>query len=337
MFKRSFSAAALVLLLAAALVAGEATVYVTTLSTSYTHTGQKHSQSGLFYRSTADTVWSFSGRPNNRVYNMDRFEPAGGRILGLATHAGVQMSWDGGATWKVTSDWRMTEVSGIRFHPSDSAIVYAASPYGFYKSTDGGHSWKQQNNGLETVDATFISSMFLDSRNPDMINISTEDGVYRSTDAGQSWIRQGLNVRNIRTLVQHPHNPSIFFAGTENNGIYRSLDDGRHWQKCDTGILHPTFYTIAFDPSQPETLYAGGFQTGVYKSVNGGKSWKHDFRGLDVLDIHALAVDPHNSDRIYAGTVTNGVYLSEDAGKTWEFIGIDSGYVWGLTIKSNKE
>ncbi|HNR68705.1 MAG TPA: hypothetical protein PKN24_11740 [bacterium] len=327
----------LCVLFVGSLQSGEATVYAVTLSTSYTHTGQNHTQSGLFYRSLSDTVWHFSGRPNNRAYNVDRFAPANGRILGLATHNGVQMSWDGGKTWKVTSDWRMTEVNNIRFHPTDSSIVYATSPYGFYKSIDGGHSWTQHNLGLNNVDATFVSSLFLDSRNPDTIVISTEDGVYRSTDAGQKWQRLGLAVRNIRIVVQNPQKPELMFAGTEDNGIYASLNNGENWEKCDTGVMHNTFYALAFDPQQPTTLYAGGFQTGVYQSTDSGKTWKHHFRGLDDLDIHSLAVDPFNGRRIYAGTINSGVYLSEDSGKSWDFIGVDKGHVWGLTIKTNEE
>ncbi len=316
----------------------DATLYVTTLSTSYTHTGQKHSLSGLFFKSVGpDTNWQITGRPNNRAFKMDAFDPADGQILAIATHTGVHQSWDGGKSWKVTTDWKMTEVSNVVFDPTTPDILYAGSPYGFYKTLDGGKTWKQYNTGLNSVDATFVSDICLDPTDRSHLFISTEDGIYESFDFGETWTRSGLLVRNIRTVVMHPENPDILIAGTENHGIYMSLNAGKHWEKRDTGVLHETFYGFAFDPSHPDTLYAGGFQTGVYKSINGGKTWKQHFKGLGLLDIHAIAVDPTNSNRIYAGTMGKGVYMSKDGGLEWRFIGIDNGFIWGLKIESYEE
>lgn len=311
----------------------ETVVYVTTLSTSYTHTGMKQTLSGLFVRAAGDSQWQCLGRPNNRVYTFDSYLPAGGRILGLATHTGVHQSWDSGKTWKQTSDWRMTEVNNIRFHPTQADKIYATSPYGFYKSIDQGGHWLQYNSGLDSPDATYVSAMVPDYANPGTIYIATEDGIYFSNDDGEHWTRSELAIRHIRTLIQHPTQPDIWMAGTENNGLYRSMDHGRHWIKCDTGILHDTFYTVAYDQAHPDTLYAAGFQTGVYKSVDGGKSWRQHFQGLAILDIHSLAVDPSNPQRIYAGSMGQGLFISTDGGLSWRFDGINQGFIWGVTIK----
>jgi len=318
-------------------IAGEVVVYVTSLSTSYSSIGMRHTLSGLFLQSPGDTAWSFSGRPNNRVYSMDAYLPAKGRIMALATHSGVHQSWDFGKTWKVTSDWRMTEVNNVCFDRNNPAIIYASSPYGFYKTVDDGKTWKQYNNGLNGTDASYISAVVLDCSEPNTIYISTEDGVYVSQNSGESWRRAGLEIRNIRTLVQHPQNPDIFMVGSESHGLYVSLDHGVHWEKRDTGVLHETFYCIAFAPSNPDIVFAGGFQTGVYKSVNGGKSWQQYFNGLGDLDIHAIAVDPQNHDRVYVGTIESGVYLSNDGGATWRFHGIDKGYIWSIKILTFEE
>jgi photosystem II stability/assembly factor-like uncharacterized protein len=318
--------------LVASLSAAEPIVYVTTLSTSYTHIGQKQTLSGLFYQALGDTSWGFMARPNNRVYSMDAYKPSQGRILAMATHTGVQQSWDAGKTWKTTSDWRMTEVSQIRFAQDNPLKIYAASPYGFYKTIDDGHTWVQHNTGLETPDATFVSAMVLDAGRPGTLFLSTEDGVYESIDDGTHWQRMDLAVRHIRTMVQHPTDPQVLFVGTEDHGLWKSSNQGVHWQKCDTGVLHDTFYGIVFDPVHPDTLYAGGFQTGVYKSIDSGKTWRHYFKGLDLLDIHSLAVDPQHTNRIYAGSLGKGMYLSEDYGVTWRSIGIDGGAVWTVNI-----
>lgn len=319
------------------LSAGEPVLYVTTLSTSYTSIGQQHTQSGLFQQTPGDTNWAFLGRPNNRVYNVDVYRPEMGKVIALATHTGVQQSWDFGKTWKVTSDWRMTEVNNVCFDRDEPNTIYASSPYGFYKTKDGGKTWKQYNSGLNSVDATYVSAIVPDLADRNSIFISTEDGVYFSKNKGEAWKRCGLNVRHIRALAPHPQNANILFAGTENNGLYVSVNHGVNWEKRDTGMLHDTFYCVTFDPSNPDVVFAGGFQTGVYKSIDGGKKWKQYFKGLGDLDIHAIAVDPTNSNRVYVGTIESGVYLSSDGGETWEYRGIDNGYVWAMKFFNFEE
>lgn len=311
----------------------EPTVYVVTLTTGHYHTGMSIPLSALFYQPLAvDSSWKYLGRPNNRIYSLDVHLASKGKIMAMATHTGVHQSCDFGKTWKVTTDWRMTEVNNIKINQGNPDLIYASSPYGFYKTINGGKNWKKFNNGLETIDAQFVSSIVLDAANSNRLLISTEDGVYISEDGGESWNRSSLSVRNTRIIVQHPTNPEIFAVGTENNGIYFSTDGGKIWAKRDTGVMHTAIYTITFDPNNPDIIYAGGFQTGVYKSTDVGKKWKHTFKGLDNLDIHAIAVTPGNSNLVYAGTMGNGVYVSDDAGKSWQYIGIKNGFVSEIKI-----
>lgn len=316
--------------------AQEPVVYSVTLSTAYGHTGMALPVSALFHKKAAssDTTWSYRGRPNNRIYNVDFHRASKGKMIAMATHTGVHQSWDFGKTWKVTTDWRMTEVNSIAMNQEHPEIIYAGSPYGFYKTIDDGKEWKQFNNGLEGTDATFVSSIIIDHSDFNRILISTEDGVYISETAGESWVRAGLNVRNIRIIVQHPIDPKILMVGTEDNGLYISADGGKVWEKRDTGVVHATFYIIAFDPNNPETIYAGGFQTGVYKSIDGGKKWKHTFNGLGNLDIHGIAVVPGDSNVVYAGTMNAGIYKSVDGGISWEYAGVKNGQVVAIKIES---
>jgi len=314
-------------------VAQESIIYAVTLSTGYTHTGMATPLSAMFYKSFSDTSWQYKGRPNNRIYGIDFYGPAKGKIIALATHTGVHQSWDGGKSWKVTTGWQITEVNCVAFDPRNPDILYCSSAYGFYRTTDGGKTWTKHNQGRDSIDAQFVSSFIIDHSNPDVLYCATEDVVYKSNDAGRTWQKLGLRVRRIRTIVQHPTDPRILAVGTEDNGIYFSTDGGRVWEKRDTGVMHSTFYGITFDPNHPDIIYAGGFQTGVYKSTDGGWKWKHYFDGLQRLDVHTIAVDPGNSQRVVAGTIGGGVYQSDDGGKTWRFIGIPNGYVWTIRIE----
>ncbi len=310
----------------------ESVVYAVTLSTGYGHTGMAMPLSAMFYKSFSDTAWQYKGRPNNRIFGFDFYRPAKGKIIALATHTGVHQSWDWGKSWKVTTDWRITEVNNVAFDPRNPDILYCSSPYGFYKTVDGGKNWAKHIAGLNSVDAQFISSFIIDHSNPDVIYCTTEDVVYKSTNAGESWQKQGLRVNRIRFIAQHPEDPKILAVATENNGIYFSLDGGKVWEKRDTGVMHSTFYGITFDPTNPDIVYAVGFQTGIYKSGDGGKKWNHYFKGLDTLDFRTIAVDPNYSNRLIAGSIGKGIYQSDDGGESWRFIGIPDGYVGKVRI-----
>ena len=312
--------------------AQESKIYAVTLSTGYGHTGMAMPLSAMFYKTFADTSWQYMGRPNNRIYSFDFYKPANGKIIALATHTGVHQSWDWGKSWKVTTGWQITEVNNVAFNPRNSDILYCSSPYGFYKTVDGGKNWTKHIEGLNSIDAQFVSSFIIDHSNPDVIYCTTEDVVYKSIDAGESWQKLGLRVKRIRSIVQHPNDKNILAVATENNGIYFSLDGGNVWEKRDTGGMHSTFYGITFDPTNPDIVYAVGFQTGIYKSVDGGLKWNHYFKGLDNLDFRTIAVDPQNSNRLVAGSIGKGIYISDDGGESWRFIGIPDGYVGTVKI-----
>ena len=318
--------------------ANDTVLYVSTFGTSYRVAGQEKTLSGLFSRTVpADTTWQFSGRPNNIVYSFDIYEPSHGQVLALATYTGIHQSWDGGKTWKETSDWRMTEITAVRFHPTNEKVIYASSPYGFYKSINGGHHWNQKNNGLTTTDETYVASFIIDATNSDQIWLVTKGGLFMSFDAGESWKKNDLKITDLWSLIQNPVNPEIFVVTTESNGLYFSLNGGKTWEERENGIVNNTFYTAAFDPQHPDTIYAGGFLTGVYKTTDGGTSWTSSFRGLETTNIYALAVDPLDSNRIYAGTQGGGVFISKDAGQSWTFMGIESGRISAIKALNFEE
>ncbi len=176
--------------------------------------------------------------------------------------------------------------------PHSPTTVYIATAYGVYRTTDGCASWKECNAGLGS---TFVPSVIADHQKAGVLYCATEDGAYRSTDRGDSWRRMGLSVGGVRVIVQHPTNPDVLAVGTEDFGIYMTANGGKWWTRCEAGIDHRTFYTIAFDPTGPDTMYAGGYVTGVYKSIDGGKRWRRVNNGLGVLTFHAVAVDPRDS------------------------------------------
>jgi len=127
-------------------------------------------------------------------------------------------------------------------------------------------------------------------------------GIYKSADGGLSWKESNINwsMDGVFTLVTHPQNPEIVYAGTY-NGINRSLDFGDHWEMWDQGMPGEQWvFSIDFDASDPEIMYAcskngenegtgvEGFRGTVMKSENGGEVWTEidGFPNRDRFSLH---------------------------------------------------
>ncbi len=323
-------ASLMMLLGAGELSAQESTVYLSVVAKKSFTVGSANAGTGLYRQQpSGDTIWTQLGPNNIRAFGVAVHPGTSQQVLYIAAGNGVHKSTDAGKTWRITTGWRITEVQCVAPDPRDLNGVYLACAYGIFRSTDGCASWKECNTGLAS---TFSTCVIVDHARPGVIYCATEGGAYISTDKGDSWSRMGLSVDGIRTIAQHPGDANVLFAGTENHGIYRSTNGGIWWNKCEAGIDHPTFYSIAFDPQNPSTLYASGYVTGVYKSTNGGDSWSRKNTGLGVLTFHSLAVDPRNSARVYAAAYWGGVYRTDDAGETWRRVGLGDSQVWTVVI-----
>jgi len=311
-------------------IAQESTVYLSVITTKVFVVGGANLKTGMFFqRPHEDTVWRHSGAKNIRAFDVAVDGSSRGESIYIASGNGVHRTTNGGKDWRITTDWRITEVQTVAVDPANPMIVYAGTPYGIVKTTDGGETWRKKNIGLH---ATFVFSIIVDQKNPARLLCSTEDGLYQSEDGAEQWVRTGLNVGGAREIAQHPKDADILFVATENNGLYYSTNRGKYWEKSEAGIDHQTFYTITFDPSRPEVLYAGGYVTGVYKSVDGGRSWKRMNEGLTTLHVYAIAVDPTNSQRVYAATFGGGIFRSDDEGQRWRNVGLIGSQVSSITI-----
>ena len=310
----------------------QSTVYAAVVSTKVFVVGAANAPTGLFYQKTGgDTTWSHTGPVNIRNFAA-AYGPVGGKTLYIGAGNGVHQTTDGGAHWKITTGWPVTEVLSVAPDPSRPEIVYCGTPYGIFKTSDGCRTWKEKNLGLK---ALFTQCIVVDRWHPDTLYCASDDGAYASYDGGENWRRLGLSVGGVRVIAQHPKEPDVLFAGTEEYGIYVSRNAGKWWDRSEAGVEHTTFYAIAFDPTRPDIMYAGGYTTGVYKSVNGGRSWARKNEGLQHLNIHGIAVDPTNGDRIYLASIWGGVYRSDDGGGLWRSAGLAGSEVWDIFIQPN--
>lgn len=325
------SAFALTLILPSNLLSQESTIYASVLSTKLFVVGAANPETGVFFKKTTDdTIWQHTGPKNIRDFGIAVHTPSRGQMICIAAGNGVHQTSDGGKTWKTTTGWEVTEVLCVTIDNANPKFILCTTPYGVFRTLDGGSTWVECNKGIKQL---FTSSIIIDHSNSNILFCSTEDGVYRSENRGDTWERTGLSVGGVRVVVQNPKDVNTLFAGTDDYGIYVTHNGGKYWDKCEAGLDHSTFYTIAIDPNNPRTMYAGGYVTGVYKSTDGGQSWGRTNDGLTNLNIHSIAVDPTNSNRVYAGTFWSGVFRSLDGGASWRPAGLSGSQVWTITVQ----
>ena len=332
---RSRLHASIVLLafLANVAVAQREIIYMAVLSSFHPRDkGDNTPAAGLFVSTNQGHAWEHRGW-NDYIRNFYSEEGSNGTIWSACGN-GVLRSTDAGKTWRITTDWKVTEVLKVKAAEAKPSVVFASTAYGIFRSTDEGASWEKKVQGMQR---SYSGDVCIDRTDPRRVLAGTEEGVYRSTDSGEHWIAAELAAKGVRVIVQDAHDAKQFWLGTEEDGVFCSLDSGKQWEQRSTGLDHKTVYTIALHPTKQSWLYAGTYGGGVYRSTDSGAHWEMRSRGLTDLQVHAIVVLPSDPRVVLAGTLNKGLFRSTDGGETWQFNSHADSQVWGLSVRSVKE
>ena len=213
---------------------------------------------------------------------------------------------------------------GIAYEPGDPELG------GMYRRGTGDNAWEKLSNGLPATSAT--RAIAIDPDRPKVVYAGTEKGVYVSPDHGSKWEPLGSPRTPVWSLLFHPRNSDVMFAGCEAGEIYRSQDRGETWRLTQTNVdfpivtLQPRFSPkrimgMAADPNRPDEMYAAVEIGGLIRSLDGGESWHGVTDGIylneDSLDFHGVAVTPALPRTVY---VINriGMFKSSDRGEHWQ-------------------
>lgn len=220
-------------------------------------------------------------------------------------------------------------VTAIAINPLRPNFIYIATNSGILKTRDGGEIWKSITKGLGS---TRIISLAIHPKLTATLFAGTMgDSVYRSLDGGQLWgiINAGMkdHVSVVNSMVFHPEDPEIFYAGTT-VGVYKSINQGLMWDLLPNKGMDSVYVVpLILDVLNPNSIYVGT-SGGVYHSPNGGKTWKLLSQGMFeevietglALGINSLVQDPLSPTIFYAGS-TRGGFKTNNSGKTWKPIG----------------
>lgn len=192
-----------------------------------------------------------------------------------------------------------------------------------------------------------ILSIAIDPRNSNTIFAgSASGGIWKSVTGGigaNAWqpVRTGLPVLGVSSIIIHPSDPNIIYAGTgevyrtdTSNigfnvwkargtygiGVIKSTDGGNTWSPSLNRNTSSLFgvQMLEFDPSDPNTVYACATD-GLYRTANAGAAW---VKILDKIYVSDIAIHPSNSNLLVAAVgnlqhADKGIYRSTNGGVSW--------------------
>lgn len=138
---------------------------------------------------------------------------------------------------------------------------------------------------------------------------------------GWVWLGPGNVGGRTRSLVVHPRQPELMWAGSVGGGVWHTRDGGARWEPVDDTMANLAVSCMAMDPRKPTTIYAGtgeGFfnvdairGAGLFRTVD-GITWKQLPATVndEFLWVNELAVSPTGT--VLLAATRNGLFRSAD-------------------------
>ena len=209
---------------------------------------------------------------------------------------------------------------------------------GLYRMAEGDDQWELLANGLP--DSPAIRAIAIHPERPNTVFVGTQDGPYRTEDHGDHW--EKVNVPDhglpVWSLLFHPRDPNVMFAGYESSEIYRSDDGGERWQQLPVSVRFPEVTVgpganlakrvlqIAGVPANTDELYGAIEVGGIIRTQDGGEHWEQLSHGQyvndDPVDMHGVLAGTFRPGSVL-GIGRAGMFRSTDKGDHWARVQLD--------------
>ncbi len=305
----------------------QARLYITLVQSRGYVVGAKLTASGL-HRYEGGQTWTHLGWNNPRVISA-ACDPNDSSIVFLACGNGAARSSDGGKTWRMITDWRVTEVQDVCVDPNAPQHVYLATAYGVWASRNRGETWREANAGLHRK---YAQSVAVDRTQTQRVFAATESGIFLSTEGARNWTLVGPNDVSILDLEQSAAAPNIWIAATQDRGVLLSNDNGKSWQFANGKLARAAIYAVAIDPFNAQHMSAAAWHAGAFVSEDGGKTWHQRNAGLPVRNLLETVFDANQAGRLWIATFEEGIFYSDDLGRTWSNAGMHGAIVFDMVF-----
>ncbi len=206
---------------------------------------------------------------------------------------------------------------------------------GLYRMADGSNEWQLLANGLPEAPA--IRAIAVHPQKPEVVYAGTQEGPYRSTDHGDHW--EKVDVRDnglpVWSIMFHPSDSNVMYAGYESCEIYRSGNGGESWQQLPVSVDFPEVTTgprsnpakrilmMSGGSANPDEVYGAIEVGGIIRTLDGGDHWENLSHGMyvndDAVDMHGVLVSSQKSDTVF-GIARAGLFSSDDRGDHWSYV-----------------
>lgn len=286
--------------------------------------------SGLYRHGPEEGAFTHFG-PNFPGMFALAIDPRDEQTMYSATLNGCMLTRDGGKSWRIATSWDMTEAKDISVDPNAPDQVYLALPDGIAISTDRGATWPRRENGLPER-GKYTQVVKVDRTKAGRALAGCESGLYLTENAGGQWRRVFATRYTITDLRQSPHDPKVWLASTQADGVIMSRDGGVSWKKFEGVPSAEALYNVTFDPTNAQRFAVSSWSYGVYTTENGGATWVTRNAGLpEEHCVFRVGVDP-DSGRLYAGVYREALFASDDFGRTWRKAGLEGSTIYNFVF-----
>lgn len=139
-----------------------------------------------------------------------------------------------------------------------------------------------------------------------------------------------------RSIIFHPNNPDIMYAGGVSGGVWKSEDAGGSWVALSDDMENLAVVTLAIMPDTPSTIIAGTGEgvyvgrpivrsrgvegNGIYRSVDDGSTWQAIDFTLDNPDFRFVNKIRVGADSTLFAATEKGIWRSTDVGDNWNLV-----------------
>ena len=278
--------------------------------------------------------------------------PENSRHIINGNDGGVNISYDGGTTWK-----NIENLPVVQFY---NVAVDLAEPFNVYGSIQDNNSWKGPSNhrperdpGNDWVripggEASYIA---IDPNNQNIMYSESFYGRIMRTDFDMPGRNQTQSITPqaedgqpplrgqwLAPFLISPHDSDTIYHGMQY--VFKSTNRGEQWERISPdltrdqedrrgNISFQTISTLSESPLKAGLIYAGTDDGRVHVTRDDGKNWSEVTSGLPA-DVWVSRVVASRFDQATVYLTKNGkrdddfqayVYRSSDYGRTWEDIG----------------
>ncbi len=277
-------------------------------------------------------------------------DPRNPKRLVLGNDGGMNLSMDGGATWRSIKNLPVGQCYTVAVDFAEPYRIYTglqdngvmmgpARPLKADQQRDGWTSIYGGDGGFVQVSPKDNVTVYTESQFGHMSRLNTRTRERTSIRPAQALRSPPFRFNWLTPILMSPHSADIVYAGTQ--GVLRSLDRGDSWTPISADLTTAkapfvagpgnvpfgTLTALSESPKRFGLLYAGSDDGRVWTSRDGGYSWKEG-SGLPANRwVVRVEASRHAEGRAYAAlnayrndTAEALAFRSEDYGATWTSI-----------------